>query len=348
MPALRVPVLLQMSPEVARKLAIASLAEPLIYAALAVFGLIMGSFANVLIWRLPRGEEVVRTPSHCPICGKPVRWYDNIPVLSWLILGGKCRDCRGAISVRYPLVEAGTMLVWLGTYRLATGAGYELFPALIIAACAFVLFLVFVIDLETYLIPDQLVWWGIVLAAALIFSGESPSGGWISAIIGYFALSLLLVIIGMIGNAVVFPKTFREEGGPLVLLAWLWYLATFPIAYPVRHFLGKDNADKDEVLDAESATAEQSAMGGGDIKLATFMGLLLGWKLLIAAFAYAVLAGGIVGAGLLVAKMATGRYKRGLKLQFGPFLALGCFAAIFWGADLITWYLRFTHIAAAP
>lgn len=66
----------------------------------------IGSFLNVVVYRLPRGESLVFPPSHCPRCGHPIRWYDNVPILSWMILGGKCRDCRGAIAARYPLVEA--------------------------------------------------------------------------------------------------------------------------------------------------------------------------------------------------------------------------------------------------
>ncbi len=77
-----------------------------IVAWLAVLGAVLGSFLNVVVLRLPRGESLIEPPSHCPKCGHPIRWYDNVPMLSWVLLRGRCRDCRAAISPRYPLVEA--------------------------------------------------------------------------------------------------------------------------------------------------------------------------------------------------------------------------------------------------
>ena len=78
-----------------------------------VLGLAIGSFLNVVIWRVPRGESVVRPPSHCPGCGHQIRNRDNVPVVSWLLLHGRCRDCGEPISVRYPLVELGTAIVFV-------------------------------------------------------------------------------------------------------------------------------------------------------------------------------------------------------------------------------------------
>ena len=78
----------------------------------AVLGLAIGSFLNVVIWRVPRHLSVVRPPSQCPVCETPIRPLDNVPLLSWLRLGGKCRHCRAPISVRYPLVEAGCGLLF--------------------------------------------------------------------------------------------------------------------------------------------------------------------------------------------------------------------------------------------
>ncbi len=307
-------------------------------------GFFIGSFFNVLIHRLPRGEEVVVRPSHCPKCGARIRWYDNVPVLSWFALGGKCRDCRDKISPRYPIVEFFTAALLGVTVKLAMLAGYGVPAQLILAAAAGILFLIFVIDFETYLIPDQLVWWGLALSIALVALGESPAGGWASALIGFFALSAFLIFAGMIGNAAVFPQTFKKEGGVLVVFPWLFYLATYIVMYPVEHFRGASKPGEDEILDAASATAEESAMGGGDIKLAAFMGMMLGWKLLIAAFAAAIMAGGAVAIAMMIAKRIGGAYERGLKLQFGPFLAAGAWVALFYGERMISWYLRITGI----
>lgn len=307
-------------------------------------GFFIGSFFNVLIYRLPRGEEVVVRPSHCPKCGARIRWHDNVPVISWFALGGKCRDCRGKISARYPVVEFFTAALLGVTVKLAMLAGYGIPAQIILAALAGILFLVLVIDFETYLIPDQLVWWGFALSIVLLVIGESPAGGWAAAAIGFFALSTFLIIAGMIGNAVVFPQTFKKEGGVLVIFPWLYYLITYIVMYPIEHFRGGAKASEDEILDAESATAEESAMGGGDIKLAALMGLMLGWKLLIAAFAAAIMTGGLVAIVMVIMKRVGGAYQKGLKLQFGPFLAAGAWVALFYGERMIAWYLRITGI----
>src|SRR6187549_938905 len=85
-------------------------------------GLLVGSFLNVVIWRVPRGESVVSPPSHCPTCGRELRWRDNIPVLSWILLRGRCRDCGEPIGRRYPLVELATAAVFAA---MATAIGLD-------------------------------------------------------------------------------------------------------------------------------------------------------------------------------------------------------------------------------
>ena len=82
---------------------------------LITFGACVGSFTNVVVWRLPRQESVVYPGSHCPRCGHAVRWHDNMPLLGWLLLAGRCRDCNASISWRYPVVESLSALLWLST-----------------------------------------------------------------------------------------------------------------------------------------------------------------------------------------------------------------------------------------
>lgn len=150
-------------------------------AVLFAAGLVFGSFANVCIWRIPRGEEVVRTPSHCPECGAAIRWFDNIPILSYLALGGRCRVCRGSIGWRYPAVE------------LASGAIFLLFflhygpvPRLAVAlAFGWSLLVLSAIDLGHYMLPDAITLPGIavgLLAAGLSTAGLplflDPMSGW--------------------------------------------------------------------------------------------------------------------------------------------------------------------------
>jgi len=99
------------------------LVNPVVVAWLAVLGAVFGSFFNVVIHRLPAGESLTSPPSHCPMCKKPIRWYDNVPVISWIVLRGRCRDCRGPISLRYPLVEAvgAALFAVLGWRELLSG-----------------------------------------------------------------------------------------------------------------------------------------------------------------------------------------------------------------------------------
>lgn len=139
--------------------------------ALGIFGLMIGSFLNVCISRLPRGVSIVRPGSHCWTCGTPIRWYDNIPVVSYLVLRGRCRACREPYTARYLFVEllTGVAFVWLaatlGQDMLMLGSRV-IFAALLIA--------LFATDLETQRLPNVLTYSGIVLG--LVFSIWLPPG----------------------------------------------------------------------------------------------------------------------------------------------------------------------------
>lgn len=136
----------------------------LLPAVAAAYGLIIGSFLNVVIHRVPREMSLVRPRSHCPGCGALVRWFDNVPVLSWLLLGGRCRVCRAPISARYPLVELAT-----GALLAAAAVRFGLSLAGAEAAVLLLLLLpLALIDLEHHLLPDALTLPGI--AAGLAFS----------------------------------------------------------------------------------------------------------------------------------------------------------------------------------
>jgi len=136
-----------------------------------VLGAIVGSFLNVVVYRLPRRESVVTGASRCPSCGTPIRPYDNIPVLSWLLLRGHCRRCSAPISVRYPVVEALTAALCVAAVLAKSGA------AQIALSVAFILLLVPIalIDLEHRIIPNRLTALGAVLALAL-GTALDPSG----------------------------------------------------------------------------------------------------------------------------------------------------------------------------
>jgi len=124
-----------------------------------VVGLMVGSFSNVCVYRIPRGESVAFPGSHCPNCNHDIAWYDNMPLLSWIILGGKCRHCFGRISVRYPFLEAlmGVSWAWLAYHY---GLNPVLLQAIILVSLLWILTL---IDLETGLLPNVLTLPGIVI-----------------------------------------------------------------------------------------------------------------------------------------------------------------------------------------
>jgi leader peptidase (prepilin peptidase) / N-methyltransferase len=146
-----------------------------------VFGLLVGSFLNVVIWRVPRKESVVRPPSHCPECGAAVRPYDNVPVLSWAVLRGRCRDCGTRIPVRYPAVELACGVLWAGLG--ARFAGSWALPAFLVLGAG--LLALSVIDLEHYLLPNRVVYpLGIACAVLLgvaAFADGDPSR-WLRAL----------------------------------------------------------------------------------------------------------------------------------------------------------------------
>lgn len=138
-----------------------------------ILGAIVGSFLNVVAYRLPRGESLSHPPSHCPNCGAPVKPYDNIPVLSWLLLRGRCRSCKEPISIRYPLVEAGTALL-CALVVIVKGADED---AVIGIVLVLLLVPVTLIDLDHHLIPNKITYPGFVLGVALIAVLDTDSLG---------------------------------------------------------------------------------------------------------------------------------------------------------------------------
>lgn len=156
----------------------------------AILGLAVGSFLNVVAHRVPAGHSVIRPPSACPQCDKPIRVRDNIPVLSWLILRGKCRDCGERISVRYPIVEVGTAALF-GLTAGYVGAEWALPAYLWFAGVATVLILT---DLDHKRIPDRILFPGVVVGLVLLALGSAADGelfafgrGVLGAL-GYFVL----------------------------------------------------------------------------------------------------------------------------------------------------------------
>jgi leader peptidase (prepilin peptidase)/N-methyltransferase len=160
----------------------------LVFAAV-LFGLVVGSFLNVVIHRVPRRESVVWPASHCPHCGEPIRPGDNLPLISYLLLRGRCRNCKEPISARYPAVEALTGVLF-GTAAYEFGLSLELLSALVLIAALIVLA---AIDLEHRLLPNVIV--GPAALAGLILSLlVNPAGWWIYPLSALVVAGVLLVL----------------------------------------------------------------------------------------------------------------------------------------------------------
>ena len=245
------------------------------WAALAfVAGAVAGSFVTVLAHRIPRGEGFVTGRSRCPECGEQIPAYDNVPIVSWLALRGRCRNCGEPISPRYPLAEAGLGALWAGTVLVfGTDDGWQL--ALGLTLCT-VLMTIVLTDLEQRIIPNAVVLAGGIAGIAIVLAGD----------LGDLDERALAVAIA---------------GGALFVIA---------LAYP-------------------------RGMGMGDAKLVAMMAIYLG-----RAIAPALLAGFAAGALVGVAMIARqGSAARKQAVPFGPFLALGGVVGLWWGDDIVDWYL---------
>jgi leader peptidase (prepilin peptidase)/N-methyltransferase len=168
--------------------------------AAAAFGAVFGSFLNVCIYRLPIGKSIVWPSSACPHCGRELSWYENLPVVSYLVLRGRCSTCRGPISIRYPFVEALTSAMFaLAWWYYGPGA---LLASRLILGCA--LIVLFAIDLEHHLLPNAITLPGLVVGFAFSFVTEP---GWRSSLIGIAMGGGVLFLIGEI-----YYRVRHEEG----------------------------------------------------------------------------------------------------------------------------------------
>ncbi|MBI4826216.1 MAG: prepilin peptidase [Nitrospirae bacterium] len=258
----------------------------IMYIIFFIYGLLVGSFLNVCIYRIPMGLSIVRPGSLCPSCGNPVKFYDNIPVLGYIFLGGKCRACKAGISSRYPLVEfLNAVLYIILVSRFGTGS----VPALIVY-CALLSALVVItfIDIDYQIIPD--------------------------------VISLSGIPLGLLFGATLLPDPFLRTELLGFKTSFIGFLAGGAGFYMIA-VLGKLAFRKD-------------AMGGGDIKLMGMIGGFLGWKGVILTTFLGSLFGAVIGIALIVWK---GR-EWGAQIPFGPYLALGAVASLFWGQEILAWY----------
>jgi len=275
------------------------------YFVVGLFGFCFGSFLNVCISRLPRGESIVLPRSHCPLCNHAIRWYDNIPVISFLVLGGRCRDCHAPISPLYPTVEALTALALVLTFR-AYGLGpefikYALFNMLLIV-------LIFT-DLLHRRIPHAVTIFGICLG--LVFSFFIPVDdrplGWIFRHWDLDLEGIPASVAGAVAGSLV--------GGGLF----------YAVGEAFYRWSGK----------------QKEGLGFGDVMMMLMAGTFLGVPLTLMTILLASLAGSIIGLSMIA---IDSRY-RGYEWPYGSFLGIAAIYAGLYGTRLLDTYLRWSGMA---
>ena len=273
---------------------------PIACAFLGVVGAIIGSFLNVVIHRLPREESIVFPNSTCPKCRKAIKAYDNIPILSYLILRGRCRNCGVHISSRYPAVEALTAILFAAV-TWHDGVSFAL--AFDLAFAASMVALVF-IDAEHMILPNAITYPGIVFAIIarilLPYLAGPAHFDDLPQLLNAFP-TLPVVLVSTIGAAI----GALAGGGSLWLMGFLW----------------------EKLRGVE-------AMGFGDVKMMLMVGAFLGWRLTILTILIGALTGSIAG---IVVMYRRGRNMQ-MMLPFGIFLGIGSVVSLLFGARIIAWY----------
>jgi leader peptidase (prepilin peptidase)/N-methyltransferase len=266
------------------------------------FGAIIGSFLNVVIHRVPLEESIVFPNSRCPSCGSVIAFYDNIPILSYLVLGAKCRGCKAHISIRYPAVELLTAALFVGV-AWHTGLTASLPFDLIFASA--LLALVF-IDAEHMILPNVITYPGIVFALiariAIPYLTGTPHFDDLPSLSSGALAGMPIWVVSLAGALI----GALIGGGSLWLMGWTW----------------------EKLRGIE-------AMGLGDVKMMFMVGAYLGWRLTILTIFVGVLTGSVIGV-LLMARQ--GQRNMQMLLPFGVFLGLGAVAALLFGAPLVEWY----------
>jgi leader peptidase (prepilin peptidase)/N-methyltransferase len=267
---------------------------------IGVLGAIIGSFLNVVIYRLPREQSIVFPNSACPSCRTPLRVYDNIPILSFMFLGGKCRACRKPISLRYPIVESLTAALFVAV-TMHDGTSFVLpFDLAFVAALIALVF----IDAEHMILPNAITYPGIIFAiitrvAVPYLAAPSQLDDLPGLLLRFpnspvWGVSLIGAAIGALLG-----------GGSLWLMGFLW----------------------EKLRGVE-------AMGLGDVKMMFMVGAYLGWRLAILTIFIGVFSGSLAGIAVMFRR---GRNLQ-MMLPFGIFLGLGAIASLLIGHRIVEWY----------
>ncbi|NWF51720.1 MAG: prepilin peptidase [Nitrospirae bacterium] len=256
-----------------------------VYIVVFIFGLVIGSFLNVCIYRIPRKLSITIPSSRCPSCKTPIKPWDNIPVLSYLLLGGRCRSCNTKISLRYPFIEFLNGLFYISILWKFGIGWHTLIYSLFLSSLIVITF----IDLDFQIIPDIITLPGIPL--------------------------------GILAGAFLLPDPFLRSSILGIKKSFLGAFTGFLLFYLIAI--------------SGSAIFKKEAMGGGDIKMMAMVGALSGWKGVFFTTFFGSLAGTIIGIFTMLSK----GNPKDTKIPFGPFLALGALITLFFGQEILSYYI---------
>lgn len=281
-----------------------NLPETVAYIFIFIFGSVVGSFLNVVIHRVPNEESIVFPNSACPNCKKPIKPYDNIPILSWLILGGKCRNCKTPISPRYLLVELLTGLIFLLVYW---SIGLNPFLPIALTFVAAIVSLIF-IDAEHMILPNVITYPLLVLALLIRITFPLFFGA------AYFSDFKIFPLNQMSGFPIWLVSLSGAFLGAIVGGGFLWLVGAI-----WKKLRGVD------------------AMGLGDVKMMFAVGALLGWRLTLLSIFIGAFAGAVIGV-VLIARQREKDFQT--QIPFGIFLGIGSILSLLFGEQIIHWYVN--------
>lgn len=245
-----------------------------------IFGAIIGSFLNVCIYRIPRGLSLIVPSSRCPSCNNQIMPWDNVPILSYLFLRGRCRYCKEKIPFRYPLVEVLNGFMYISVFWRF---GWGLHSLTFCILCSALIVITF-IDFDFQIIPDR--------------------------------ITLVGIPLGLVAGSFLLPDPFMRASALGYKSSLLGFLLGGGLFYLI-------------------AILSKGGMGGGDIKMMAMVGSFMGWKSVLLTMFAGSLTGSVIGIFLMIYK---GKGRKS-KIPFGPYLALGTLITLFFGQEILLWYM---------
>ena len=335
-----------------------------------VFGAVIGSFLNVCIHRMPRGESIVTPPSACPHCGTHIRWYHNIPLVTYLMIRGKCRYCGVSITPRYFVVELLTAVAFLAVWLRFDGwepvIYWIMFSGLIAATF---------IDCEHLIIPNEITLGGIVVGVLLSLLRPMPiMTAWMQSLLGILCGGGVLWLVVEVGKMLFGKQKLTLAPGTRIVIAnqqvtietdvWPWenlfYRQSDRIVFQAATLKFSDQTFESvavaisetklivngqefdlETIGSIEATSTQinlprEAMGFGDVKLLAAIGAFLGWQATLFTVFFSSILGSLVG----LSGIAFRRMQWQTRIPYGPYLVMAAVLWVFCGQPIIQWYLH--------